>query len=313
MTKTIITLLLLVSPGILVMAQQRISKSFSGIQNISVNTSSSNCILKKGSSSDVKVELEHNYPDSFEPVIDQEGKRLVIKELFEKGSTRGQGEWTLTIPDNIEIRFNTGSGNLEASNLDFELDMNTGSGNIELDKVKADLKFNTGSGDILLSEIEGVYSANTGSGSFELDNAKGDFRLNSGSGNIRVKNANATISANTGSGDVHASGLTLAGRSSFNTGSGDAAVTLDASPQFGISVNSGSGDAEIDFSGNTIAGLIVMKANKKNGRIEAPFEFDKVEEEKSGSQTVIKKTAQIGSSSVEINVSTGSGTARISK
>ncbi len=313
MIQRITALILFSSFTVFTMAQERISKSFAGIKSISINTSSSDCILKKGSSSEVKVDLEHTYSKSFEPVIDKEGSTLVIKELFEKGSTRGQGKWTLTVTDNMDIRFNTGSGNLEAADLDFELDMNTGSGNIELDKVKADLRFNTGSGNILLTEVDGVYSANTGSGSFQLDNAKGDFRLNTGSGDIRIKNVNAAISANTGSGNVRASGITLAGKCTFNTGSGDATVQLQAAPEFDISVNSGSGDSEIDFSGNTITGLIVMKANKKNGRIEAPFDFDKVEEEKSGSQTIVKKTVQIGSSDVKIKISTGSGTASISK
>ncbi len=313
MIQRITVLILFSSFSIFTMAQERISKSFSGIESISINTSSSDCILKKGSSPDVKVDLEHNYSKSFEPVIDKEGSRLVIKELFEKGSTRGQGKWTLTVPDNMDVRFNTGSGNLEAADLDFELDMNTGSGDIELEKVRADLKFNTGSGDIFLTEVEGVYAANTGSGSFQLDNANGDFRLNTGSGDIRLKNVNAVVSANTGSGDVRASGLTLAGKCTFNTGSGNATIQLQATPKFDISVNSGSGDSQIDFAGNTIAGLIVMKANKKNGRIEAPFEFDKVEEEKSGSQTIIKKTSQIGNSDAKIKISTGSGSASISK
>jgi hypothetical protein len=56
-----------------------------------------------------------------------------------------------------------------------------------------------------------------------------------------------------------------------------------------------------------------MKANKRNGEIAAPFDFDKVEEIDNGNNTTIKKTAKIGSKNIDIKVATGSGTARISK
>jgi hypothetical protein len=298
-------------------AQERITKDFSGIEKISINTSSGDCILKKGNGSEVKVELVHDFGNGYEPVIEKEGSKLIIKEEFKRGSWNGSAKWTLTIPDNMDIRFNTGSGDFEASNLKFELDMNTGSGDIILSSIKGDLRSNTGSGDVEVSDFDGELKANTGSGNMRLANAVGEVKLNCGSGNIRIKDTNAAISANVGSGDIDASGLTLAGSSSFNSGSGTTEVALAASPKFDISVNSGSGDAILDFEGNKIEGLVVMRANKKNGRISAPFAFDKEEEEQQGSgrwdQTVIKKTAQIGSSNVEIKVGSGSGTAKISK
>jgi len=298
-------------------AQERVTKEFAGIEKISINTSSGDCILKKGSGTEVKVELEHDFGNGYEPVIEKEGNRLMIKEKFRGGSWSGSAKWTLTIPDNMDVRFNTGSGNFEASNLKFELDMNTGSGDIILASVKGDLRSNTGSGDVEISDFDGDMKANTGSGNMRLANSVGDVRLNCGSGNIRIKDTNAVISANVGSGDIDASGVTLAGSSSFNSGSGTTEVMLAATPKYDISVNSGSGDATLDFEGNKIEGLVVMKANKKNGRISAPFSFDTEEEidNDSGrwSQTIIKKTVQLGKSDVQIKVSSGSGTAKISK
>lgn len=302
---------------IITTAQEKISKNFTGIEKITINTASGDCILKKGSGTEVTVELEHDYKEGYQPVIEKEGNRLVIKEIFDRGSWSGSAKWTLTIPDNMDIRLNTGSGDFEASNLTFELDMNTGSGDIMLRTVKGDLRSNTGSGDMEIVDFDGEIKANTGSGNMRLENALGEVRFNCGSGNIRLKDVNASISANVGSGDIDATGVTLAGSSSFNSGSGTAEVELAASPGFDISVNSGSGDATLDFNGNTIAGLVVMRANKKNGNISAPFSFDKEEEIDKDSgrygQTIIKKTAQIGSSDVKIKVGTGSGTAKISK
>ena len=80
-----------------------------------------------------------------------------------------------------------------------------------------------------------------------------------------------------------------------------------------ISINSGSGSASLDFNNNEISGLVTMKANKDRGEIEAPFGFDKTEEEGEGRNTTVIKTAKIGSKDVKINVATGSGTAEIVK
>jgi hypothetical protein len=87
---------------------------------------------------------------------------------------------------------------------------------------------------------------------------------------------------------------------------------LASAPAHDISLNSGSGDAILDFNGNKIEGLIVMKANKKNGVIKAPFDFDKTEEIEQGrDQVAIKKTTQRGTSDVKISIGTGSGVAQI--
>lgn len=316
--KHLLTILLLTMGTTLAFSQKDISESYSGIEKISITTSSSDCILKKSSTTSVLVELEHNYSDAFEPEISKEGNRLVIKETFERNSySRGSGKWTLTIPDHMDIKINSGSGSLDVKDLDLELDMNTGSGYAELSSVDGEVRFNSGSGDINLSNVRGEFDGNTGSGSIRATDASGDLSFNTGSGDVRLKNITAYVKANTGSGDVRADNIELTGRSSFNTGSGNATVVLKNALKYDISVNSGSGDAEIDFSGNTISGVIEMRANKKNGRIVAPFKFDKEEEIEQGSgkwgQTVVKKTAEIGSNDIHVMVVTGSGTARISK
>ena len=315
--KLFTTFLLISGLAVTSIAQNRVSKAFSGIQRIVISTSSGDCLLKKSSSPEVKVDLEHTFDEGYEPVIEQEGSRLVIKEIFDRGSWKGKGQWTLTIPDGLDIRFNTGSGDFEAADLSMELDMNTGSGDISLRQISGELNSNTGSGNIELYDMDGEFRFNTGSGNIRLEKAKGDFRINCGSGNIKIQDIHAMISANVGSGNINATGVTLTGGSSFNSGSGRAIVALQSSLQYDISVNSGSGDARLDFNGNAISGQVVMKANKKNGRITAPFTFDKEEEITEGSgkwdQVVLKKTVQLGESDVRIKVSTGSGVASIEK
>lgn len=294
-------------------AQSEIDQTFSGITEIDISTGSSDCIVKKGSGSEVNVKLDHDFGDKFKPTVEKKGGKLIIKESRENHSSRGQATWTLTIPDGTDLNFNTGSGGFQASDLEVELNLNAGSGDFNLQDIIGTITSNSGSGDLELEGFSGKMSANVGSGDMEIENASGNVKLNCGSGDIELSNVNATIGANVGSGDISAEKVTLAGASNFNSGSGDVLVSLVESLKHNISVNSGSGDAVLDFNGNVINGTIVMTANKRNGKIIAPFPFDKEEEIDNGSgHPTIKKTARLGNGAVEIKVGTGSGTAQVS-
>ncbi|ELR70360.1 hypothetical protein C900_04045 [Fulvivirga imtechensis AK7] len=302
--------LLLIAPRVIV--AQEMSRSFSGVKKINLSTSSGDCILKKGSNHEVGVHLKHSFGSGYQPVIEQQGERLTIKEDFKKGSHRGSSKWTLTIPDGVDIKVNSGSGNMEAENLEINLKMNTGSGDIDFSRVSGDIDINTGSGDIALKGFTGDIKANTGSGNISAYRISGELKFNCGSGNISIKDSEAIFSANVGSGSIKATSVTLKGKSSFNSGSGDVEVFLASALQHNIALSSGSGDARLDFRGKKIEGEIVMKANKRNGAIKAPFDFDTIEEiDQDHNQIIVKKTAVIGDSKVKIQISTGSGTASI--
>lgn len=312
MKKSLFLMSLVLLSSWTVFSQGKLNVSFTGIKKIQISTASGNCSLTKASSSSVTVDLKHTYGDNYNPDVKQEGDRLVIREKFKSNSSSGNAEWTLTIPDGVEVDFSTGSGNLDASNLTLDLEVKTGSGDISVRQHKGDLRGNTGSGNITLAEASGEIRANCGSGNIDVEKISGELSVNCGSGDIRLRDSKAIFSANSGSGTVRGTNLTLTGSSGFNSGSGDAKVVLASAPTYNITVNSGSGDAILDFNGNPIAGVVVMKANKKNGAIKAPFEFDKTEEIEQGrDQVVIKKTTQRGNSEVKISVSTGSGEAQI--
>lgn len=298
-------------------AQSKIDKNFSGIRKIDISTASGDCIVKKASGTEVNVKLEHSFGDAYNPVIEQNGDRLVIKEKHQRGSWSGSAKWTITIPDGIDMKYNTGSGSFEASDLELELTMNTGSGSLTLENMKGEISSNSGSGDLELNNFSGEISANVGSGDLIVSKASGYVKLNCGSGSIKLSNIDAEIGANVGSGNIRAREVTLAGSSSFNSGSGDVEVSLNESPKYNISVNSGSGDSELDFNGNAIDGALVMTANKKHGKIVAPFDFDKVEEIDNDNNhrdnIKVRKTVKFGNSNVEIKIGTGSGVARVTK
>ena len=297
------------------LGQKEITKTFNGIKKVRVTTANGNCILKKSQNATVTLKLQYTYSDEdYTPSIDQEGDVLVVKEKFHSNNVDGSADWTLTVPDNISVKFVTGSGDIEASGLALNLDATTGSGDFTFNGVTGELECTTGSGDVELENASGSIDATSGSGSFKVSKSKGSLKLTTGSGSHRISESAAEFNVTTGSGRISATGLSTEGSSSFATGSGTAEVQFASSPKHDVSIASGSGDAILNYNGNEINGEIVMKASKKHGNITAPFEFDKTEEIKhSGSDVTIQKTAVRGTGKPRISISTGSGDAVLKK
>jgi len=294
------------------LAQQKVEKSFDGISSIRLNTASGDCDIQKGSGSQVSVMVEFTYdPDDFELKMEKNGSRLVLEEKFNARNMRGSSEWTLLVPDGLDIDFNSGSGSLDLTGLKVDMKFNTGSGDADVRNVDGDLNFNSGSGDFEFYEVKGEVRANSGSGDHKLNSVNASVKANSGSGDVDLDRSTGEFKLNTGSGDVEAENISLTQDGNFNTGSGDVEVSLLASLDHDINLNSGSGDAVLDFNGNNIEGIITMKAKKRGGDIRAPFEFDKVEEIEENGEIYIKKTKKIGNKNIEIYVGTGTGTAVI--
>jgi hypothetical protein len=291
------------------------NNTFKNIKNLHLSTSSGDITIKKSSNGETNVNVRYTYDEKdFQIIMEEADGRLILEEKFERGSYSGNSSWTLEVPDNVTMKLNTGSGDLVINELTGNIKSNSGSGNIELTAVKGELDFNTGSGDVELENMDGQLDLNTGSGNITLRNSKGSYDLNAGSGDIRFDKVSGDFQVNTGSGDIKANSVSIAGNSKFNTGSGNATVSLAAELKSSISINSGSGDSKLQFNGTPISGEIVMTANERSGDIIAPFKFDKEEVvDDGGNQKRLRKTAKIGNQNISIRIGTGSGTAEITK
>lgn len=317
--KTTLTLLFFLASLSWATAQEKIERTFSGVQVVKLTTSSGNGFIKRSNTDEIKVTVEFTYDeDDYEPTFEKRGDVLEIEEEFRRSRwTKGYAEWTLEIPNGLELDFRTGSGNIEVRGVNLELNTNTGSGNIEIDELNGELKASTGSGNITLSDIQGDMKANTGSGSIRMENAEGAAKFNTGSGNIRVRQTHGELSFNTGSGNIDVEAASIMGSSSFNTGSGNAKLELDAALDHDLSISTGSGDAILDFNGQPISGEFVLKANDEDD-IRAPFDFDRAYEEDRGSgwrgrNKAYVKEAKVGNKNIQIRISTGSGKAEVRK
>ncbi len=304
----------------LAFTQETINKSYSGIKNIRLTTASGNGTIKRSNSNEVKVKLVYTYDDDvYEPIFEQSGDRLSIKEDFKRSRwTRGYSEWTLEVPNDVFMDFKTGSGNIEVLGVNIELKTNTGSGNIEIEDVTGDIRVNTGSGNITLDKVNGEVRGSTGSGSIRLGSIKGDANLSTGSGNIRGKGAEGAFRMSTGSGNIDIEDAVITGASRFSTGSGSAELSLAGALDFDVSLSTGSGNAILDFNGQNIAGEFYMRASDKSD-IRAPFSFDEeYDDDRNGSSRRGRrrgyiKEAKVGNKAIEIKISTGSGRAVVKK
>ena len=286
--------------------QERITKTFSGIENVNLSTASGNGTIKRSNNSEVTVTVEYTFDeDIYKPIFEQNGSTLRVEEKFERSRwNRGYARWTLEVPNGVDLNFKTGSGNIEVSGVNINVVAKSGSGNIYIRDLEGTVSSNTGSGNLEFSSLKGTHNGSTGSGNIRIDRSEGDSDMSTGSGNVRARDISGAFKMSSGSGNVVVEEATIKGASRFSTGSGNVDVELSSALDHDLNLGTGSGNATLDFNGSQIAGEFIMEASSKNS-IQAPFDFDRTSEK--GRRYV--KEAKVGSKSILVKISSGSGRA----
>ncbi|KYG76454.1 DUF4097 family beta strand repeat-containing protein [Roseivirga echinicomitans] len=289
-----------------VYSQERITKTFSGIENINLSTASGNGTIKRSNNSEVTVTVEYTFDeDIYKPIFQRNGSTLRVEEKFERSRwNRGYSRWTLEVPNGIDLNFKTGSGNIEVSGVSINVIAKSGSGNIYIKDLEGTVSSNTGSGNLDFSNIKGTHNGHTGSGNIRVDRSEGDSDMTTGSGNVRLRDVTGVFKMSSGSGNVIVEGAAIKGASLFSTGSGNVEVELSSALDYDLNLGTGSGNATLDFNGSQISGEFIMEASSKNS-IQAPFSFDRTSEK--GRRYV--KEAKVGNKSILVKISSGSGRA----
>lgn len=273
---------------------QEITKIFDRKESIDMRFVSGDCHVKKGSDEKIHVQLVYRIdpPDAFEPVFQEKGDELVLKERFH-GSSSGSSTWTLTVPDGIEIQFKSASGNFEIADL------------------KCEIKVSTASGEISIENSDGEFDVSTASGDVSIDNSKGEFDISTASGEINVNSGSGEYSLSTASGDIDGKEIMVKEESSFSAASGDVYVELAQSSAYDLKLSSASGDAILNFIGNPIQGYFELTAKVRSGRIKSPFKFEKEEEFYRNDQLYMRKSFTRGKDTPKIFIRTASGRAEL--
>ncbi len=195
-------------------------------------------IVEGADSDELKEILElHEYD------VDQDGNDVVIESRFDRDN--GNDSWsfrrwrkrnpfrlkvTVLVPEEYDIDFHTGAGNVDIEDLTGEIVGRTGAGNLDI------------------GEIDGPVDVTSGSGNITIESIVGYARIRSGAGNIEIDEVEGEIDAQTGAGNITAT-LTRQPRrdSELTSGAGEVIVYMDSDIAVDVDAHTSVGTARCDF------------------------------------------------------------------
>jgi hypothetical protein len=194
-----------------------------------------------GSSDDAVARVAAN------PPIDQAGNIIRVGDDHGNDWTRHVSiDYEITTPANTMLVAQSGSGDLQLSNINGTVKASTGSGSIHAEKLGSGSRLETGSGTIDASSLMGSTTLQTGSGEIHAQlGSAGDVVAGTGSGDIKLENVQGAVKAETGSGSLDISGQPTAPWK-LETGSGEISLRLGNNAHFSLDAETGSGSVKSD-------------------------------------------------------------------
>jgi DUF4097 and DUF4098 domain-containing protein YvlB len=290
----IYSLIFIMCFSLLAQGKKEIEKTFEAKDLVKIKIVLGDCFIKASPDEKVHVHLVYSYDDEyFEAKFREKSSSIVIQEKFYGQNGDGFSKWTISLPENTEVDFESATGDLNLEGVNCEIDGNTGTGSIEV------------------LDVSGRFDLNTGTGSILVEGSNGEFDLNSGTGRVKIEDCVGEFDANSGTGRVRAHNITIETEGEFNSGTGDVEVSRPQGKDFDLSVNSGTNDATVDMDGLPIEGYYEFEASARSGDIDCPVEFDTEEEYYEGGGDQVRKSFTRGKKSPRYFISTGTGTAEL--
>jgi len=291
-----------------------VEKTFEGVESLRVKTITGGCVIKQGGGDKVSIRVEYTYDDAdYEVKFKERGDVLDVEEDFDGNNVRGESEWVISVPADIDIRFESATGGLKTSGLKGRIRASSGTGSMTFSGFSGDLEANSGTGNIDVSDSEGEFDLSSGTGNVRIGDAGGSFEASSGTGNVEIKKAKGDFNANSGTGRVEASGLTLSDFGEFSSGTGSAKIDLPAGDKYELEISSGTGSAVLDCGGAGLDAYVEMSARKRSGKISSAYKFEDEEEYYRDDDKYVRKWFTEGSGERKIEISTGTGSAKLKK
>jgi Putative adhesin len=180
------------------------------------------------------------------PPINQAGNIIRVGEGGDDFMHHVSIDYEITTPSNTMLVAESGSGDLQLSNLNGTVKAHTGSGSIHAEKLGAGSRLETGSGTIDADNLLGSTTLQTGSGEIRAHLiSAGDVIASTGSGSIKLENVQGAVKAETGSGSLEVSGQPTSPWK-LETGSGDIMLRV-GSAHFTLDAETGSGSVKTDL------------------------------------------------------------------
>ena len=296
--------------------QQSSRWTLSGVERIEIEGVSGDLIVERALGPVLELALRYDVrPEgAFRGELDQQGSTVRVEEHWSGGSSRGDVDWTLSVPASLEpvIVMRSASGDLEASGVNARFRFRTASGNVSLDDmtVVSDSSFDTASGDYILTDlvVENDVEMETASGDIELDGVRAGegFEISTASGEVTIENSEGVLKGSSASGDVRVYETALDGPSRFRSASGHVIVRLDALRSYDLEASSASGNVRIDTAfGDHFTLILIKRADR--GRMTSPFAVTSERTFRRNDRLYIEQTVSRGSGTPEIRLQTASG------
>lgn len=289
----ILFIVLVLSVSLFADPEKEIQKTFDKKDEVRIKFALGDCRIEKSSDAKIHVRVVYSYQngDIFEPKFEEKARYLYLHEKFHGNNPKGYSNWTIAVPDNTEIDFRSGIGDLMISGLKLKIDGKTGTGEVEI------------------SGAQGKLEVSSGTGNVDVSNSEGEFDLKSGTGKVRIENCKGNFDVSSGTGKVEAYGLTIEYEGEFSCGTGEAEVSFPKGEDFDLTISSGTDDAILDMQGQPIQGYFEFTAHARKGRIVCPVRFDKEEEISEGDNKYLIKSFTKGKKSPRVYIKTGTGRA----
>ncbi len=112
-------------------------------------------------------------------------------------------ELTLTLPRGLQaVRIETRGGNVQASELDGQLEARSLGGRIAVDAIRGAAEIRTGGGDIQVGSVAGPLRCYSGGGVIRVQNGGSECWLETAGGEIFLHDANGPVHASTAGGNI---------------------------------------------------------------------------------------------------------------
>lgn len=112
-------------------------------------------------------------------------------------------ELSVTVPRRLlQVLVETRGGNVQATNLDGEVEARSAGGQINVDGIKGSCELRTGGGDIQVGTVGGSVRCYSGGGVIRVQNAGGESWFETAGGEIFVRQAAGPVHASTAGGNI---------------------------------------------------------------------------------------------------------------
>lgn len=164
---------------------------------------------KKYSSLD---DLQEAFDSKMIFTLESIGSKVVLKVLnkeqfFSFGGPEIAVDLDITIPKNLDVEIDDGSGSIYVSDIDGELEIDDGSGSTSIHNIGNDVTIDDGSGNLEITNVQGNVDVDDGSGNQNISNITGNVFIDDGSGTVNIKQVSGNVTIDDGSGSINVNEL----------------------------------------------------------------------------------------------------------